>query len=77
MLSVAALRCLLNGARGLSRYGLLRTTSLDVPNSDLTVIEQLQQEFRQDGLGALRTLVGDFNSPGLYNPPKLLGVDEH
>jgi ATPase subunit of ABC transporter with duplicated ATPase domains len=38
--------------------------SLDVLNPDLTVIEQLQNDFPQDGLGSLRTLAGAFQFSG-------------
>jgi ATPase subunit of ABC transporter with duplicated ATPase domains len=38
--------------------------ALDVLNPDLTVIEQLQNDFPQDGLGALRTLAGAFQFSG-------------
>src|SRR5207244_2985838 len=38
--------------------------SLETLNSDLTVIEQLQQDFPQDGLGALRNLAGAFQFSG-------------
>ena len=38
--------------------------SLDVLDSDLTVIEQLQKDFPQDSLGALRSLAGAFQFSG-------------
>jgi ATPase subunit of ABC transporter with duplicated ATPase domains len=38
--------------------------SLDVLEADLTVIEQLQKDFPQDGLGSLRTLAGAFQFSG-------------
>jgi ATPase subunit of ABC transporter with duplicated ATPase domains len=38
--------------------------SLDVLEADLTVIEQLQKDFPQDNLGALRTLAGAFQFSG-------------
>ncbi len=38
--------------------------SLDVLNPDLTVIEQLQRDFPQDGLGSLRSLAGAFQFSG-------------
>jgi ATPase subunit of ABC transporter with duplicated ATPase domains len=38
--------------------------SLDVLDPDLTVIEQLQRDFPQDGLGALRSLAGAFQFSG-------------
>jgi ATPase subunit of ABC transporter with duplicated ATPase domains len=46
---------------GASLYmGYFAQQALDLLNSDLTVIEQLQQDFPQDGLGALRNLAGAF-----------------
>ena len=44
--------------------GYFAQQSLDVLNSNLTVIEQLQQDFPQDGLGSLRTLAGAFQFSG-------------
>jgi ATPase subunit of ABC transporter with duplicated ATPase domains len=44
--------------------GYFAQPSLDVLNPDLTVIEQLQQDFPQDGLGSLRTLAGAYRSSG-------------
>jgi ATPase subunit of ABC transporter with duplicated ATPase domains len=44
--------------------GYFAQQSLDVLNSDLTVIEQLQQDFPQDGLGVLRNLAGAFQFSG-------------
>ena len=44
--------------------GYFAQQSLDVLDPDLTVIEQLQQDFPQDGLGALRTLAGAFQFSG-------------
>jgi ATPase subunit of ABC transporter with duplicated ATPase domains len=38
--------------------------SLDVLDPDLTVIEQLQRDFPQDGLGSLRSLAGAFQFSG-------------
>jgi ATPase subunit of ABC transporter with duplicated ATPase domains len=38
--------------------------SLDVLNPDITVIEQLQRDFPQDGLGSLRSLAGAFQFSG-------------
>ena len=38
--------------------------SLDVLDADLTVIEQLQSDFPQDGLGSLRSLAGAFQFSG-------------
>jgi hypothetical protein len=42
--------------------GYFAQQSLDVLNFDLTVIEQLQQDFPQDGLGSLRNLAGEHSS---------------
>jgi len=44
--------------------GYFAQQSLDVLNPDLTVIDQLQQDFPQDGLGALRNLAGAFQFSG-------------
>ncbi len=44
--------------------GYFAQQSLEVLNSDLTVIEQLQQDFPQDGLGSLRNLAGAFQFSG-------------
>jgi ATPase subunit of ABC transporter with duplicated ATPase domains len=44
--------------------GYFAQQSLDVLNPDLTIIEQLQKDFPQDGLGALRTLAGAFQFSG-------------
>jgi ATPase subunit of ABC transporter with duplicated ATPase domains len=44
--------------------GYFAQQSLDVLDADLTIIEQLQQDFPQDGLGALRTLAGAFQFSG-------------
>jgi len=44
--------------------GYFAQQSLDVLNPDLTVIEQLQQDFPHDNLGALRTLAGAFQFSG-------------
>jgi ATPase subunit of ABC transporter with duplicated ATPase domains len=44
--------------------GYFAQQSLDVLNSDLTVIEQLQQDFPQDGIGSLRNLAGAFQFSG-------------
>src|SRR5580704_18111978 len=50
---------------GASLYmGYFAQQSVDVLNSDLTVIEQLQQDFPQDGLGSLRNLAGAFQFSG-------------
>src|SRR5437879_3050464 len=44
--------------------GYFAQQSLDVLNPDLTVIEQLQRDFPQDGLGSLRALAGAFQFSG-------------
>ncbi len=44
--------------------GYFAQQSLDVLDGDLTIIEQLQKDFPQDGLGSLRTLAGAFQFPG-------------
>jgi len=44
--------------------GYFAQQSLDVLDPELTVIEQLQRDFPQDGLGALRSLVGAFQFSG-------------
>ena len=44
--------------------GYFAQQSLDVLDADLTIIEQLQQDFPQDGLGSLRTLAGAFQFSG-------------
>jgi ATPase subunit of ABC transporter with duplicated ATPase domains len=44
--------------------GYFAQQSLDVVDADLTVIEQLQKDFPQDGMGALRTLAGAFQFSG-------------
>ena len=44
--------------------GYFAQQSLDVLDPDLTVIEQLQNDFPQDGMGALRTLAGAFQFSG-------------
>ena len=44
--------------------GYFAQQSLDVLDPDLTIIEQLQQDFPQDGMGALRTLAGAFQFSG-------------
>src|SRR5499427_9019950 len=50
---------------GASLYmGYFAQQSLDVLNPDLTVIEQLQQDFPHDSLGALKTLAGAFQFSG-------------
>src|SRR2546421_744690 len=44
--------------------GYFAQQSLDVLNPDLTVIEQFQRDFPQDGLGSLRSLAGAFQFSG-------------
>jgi ATPase subunit of ABC transporter with duplicated ATPase domains len=44
--------------------GYFAQQSLDVLDPNLTIIEQLQQDFPQDGLGALRNLAGAFQFSG-------------
>src|SRR5580704_367196 len=44
--------------------GYFAQQSLDVLDADLTVIEQLQKDFPQDGIGSLRTLAGAFQFSG-------------
>ena len=44
--------------------GYFAQQSLDVLDADLTVIEQLQNDFSQEGLGSLRTLAGAFQFSG-------------
>jgi ATPase subunit of ABC transporter with duplicated ATPase domains len=44
--------------------GYFAQQSLDVLNPDYTVIEQLQSDFPQDGLGSLRSLAGAFQFSG-------------
>jgi len=44
--------------------GYFAQQSLDMLDADLTVIEQLQQDFPQDGMGSLRTLAGAFQFSG-------------
>jgi len=44
--------------------GYFAQQSLDVLDPDLTLIEQLQEDFPQDGLGALRSLAGAFQFSG-------------
>jgi ATPase subunit of ABC transporter with duplicated ATPase domains len=44
--------------------GYFAQQALDVLNPDLTVIEQLINDFPQDGLGSLRTLAGAFQFSG-------------
>ena len=44
--------------------GYFAQQSLDVLDPDLTLIEQLQKDFPQDGLGVLRSLAGAFQFSG-------------
>jgi ATPase subunit of ABC transporter with duplicated ATPase domains len=44
--------------------GYFSQQSLDVLNPELTVIEQLQQDFPKDGIGSLRSLAGAFQFSG-------------
>jgi ATPase subunit of ABC transporter with duplicated ATPase domains len=44
--------------------GYFAQQSLDVLDADLTIFEQLQKDFPQDGIGALRTLAGAFQFSG-------------
>jgi ATPase subunit of ABC transporter with duplicated ATPase domains len=44
--------------------GYFAQQALDVLDSDLTIIEQLQKDFSKDGLGSLRTLAGAFQFSG-------------
>jgi ATPase subunit of ABC transporter with duplicated ATPase domains len=44
--------------------GYFAQQSLDVLDPDLTIIDQLQKDFPQDGLGSLRTLAGAFQFSG-------------
>jgi ATPase subunit of ABC transporter with duplicated ATPase domains len=44
--------------------GYFAQQSLDVLDADLTVIEQLQNDFPKDGIGSLRTLAGAFQFSG-------------
>jgi ATPase subunit of ABC transporter with duplicated ATPase domains len=46
------------------QMGYFAQQSLDVLDPELNVIEQLQKDFPQDGLGALRTLAGAFQFSG-------------
>jgi ATPase subunit of ABC transporter with duplicated ATPase domains len=46
------------------RMGYFAQQSLDVLNPDLTVSEQLQNDFPQDGIGSLRSLAGAFQFSG-------------
>src|SRR5256886_6155058 len=50
---------------GASLYmGYFAQQALDLLNSDLTVIEQLQQDFPQDSIGSMRNLAGAFQFSG-------------
>jgi ATPase subunit of ABC transporter with duplicated ATPase domains len=44
--------------------GYFAQQSLDVLDAGLTIIEQLQQDFPQEGMGSLRTLAGAFQFSG-------------
>src|SRR5258708_3845498 len=44
--------------------GYFAQQSLDVLDAELTIIEQLQRDFPQDGFGSLRTLAGAFQFSG-------------
>jgi ATPase subunit of ABC transporter with duplicated ATPase domains len=44
--------------------GYFAQQSLDVLDPELTIFEQLQKDFPQDGIGALRTLAGAFQFSG-------------
>jgi ATPase subunit of ABC transporter with duplicated ATPase domains len=46
------------------KMGYFAQQSLEVLDGDLTVMEQLQNDFPQDGLGSLRTLAGAFQFSG-------------
>jgi ATPase subunit of ABC transporter with duplicated ATPase domains len=46
------------------KMGYFAHQSLDILNPDLTVIEQLQNDFPHDGLGSLRSLAGAFQFSG-------------
>jgi ATPase subunit of ABC transporter with duplicated ATPase domains len=46
------------------KMGYFAQQALDVLDPDLTVIEQLQKDFPQDGLGSLRSLAGAFQFSG-------------
>ena len=43
---------------------LVREAGFGLVNADLTVLEQLQQDFPQDGIGSLRSLAGAFQFSG-------------
>jgi ATPase subunit of ABC transporter with duplicated ATPase domains len=44
--------------------GYFAQQSLDILDPELTIMEQLQEDFSQDGIGALRTLAGAFQFSG-------------
>ncbi len=44
--------------------GYFAQQSLDILDPDLTILDQLQHDFPQDGIGALRTLAGAFQFSG-------------
>jgi ATPase subunit of ABC transporter with duplicated ATPase domains len=46
------------------KLGYFAQQSLDLLDPDLTVLEQLQKDFPQEGVGVLRTLAGAFQFPG-------------
>jgi ATPase subunit of ABC transporter with duplicated ATPase domains len=46
------------------KMGYFAQQSLEVLNGDLTIIEQLQRDFPQDGMGSLRSLAGAFQFSG-------------
>jgi ATPase subunit of ABC transporter with duplicated ATPase domains len=46
------------------KMGYFAQQSLDVLDPELTVLEQLQRDFPQDGMGALRSLAGAFQFSG-------------
>ena len=46
------------------QMGYFAQQSLDVLDADLTIIEQLQNDFPKDGIGSLRTLAGAFQFSG-------------
>jgi len=51
-------------AGGQPESGYFAQQSLDVLDPDLSIIEQLQKDFPQDGMGSLRTLAGAFQFSG-------------
>ena len=46
------------------QMGYFAQQSLDVLDADLTILEQLQNDFPKDGIGSLRTLAGAFQFSG-------------